>query len=114
VVKLQINIRQIGAAFLMLIFLLAATPKKLLHDAITEHQHTKTEVQKCSHHHINITATGFNCQLDNLVVEMPFIIAIEPVFAFNEICYHRYSELPYNNIGFNKTFTAFLRGPPNC
>jgi hypothetical protein len=112
-VKFKDNIKQIGAAFLMLLFLLAATPKKFLHDAIAEHhQHTKVEVQHCNHHHINIAAAGFNCQLDNLVVEMPFTIAIEPTFTFKTITYNKYDDILYSNAISSTAFTAFLRGPP--
>ena len=107
---LKVNIRQILAALLMLIFLLGVTPKKFLHDAVTKHQHTYQE--HCSHQHTNIASTGFNCQIDNLVVELPFEISIVPTFSFVEPYHISYSTTYSYQNGSSDFFTALLRGPP--
>ena len=107
---LKVTIRQLLAALLMLVFLFGVTPKKFLHDAITKHQHIYKE--DCSHQHINIASTGFNCQIDNLVVELPFEISIVPTFVFVEPCYISYSTTYSHQVGSASFFTALLRGPP--
>lgn len=110
----KINIRQIGAAFLMLVFLLSVTPKRFLHDAITQHEHTKVYVEKCSHHHINIGNAGFNCQLDNLVVELPFEILLQPTFLFTEEYNSSYNSSLHHQEVKTSFLSISLRGPPSC
>ncbi len=107
-------IRKIGAAFLMLIFFFGVTPKKFLHDSITQHQHTKTFVQKCSHHHINIIAAGYNCQLDNLVVDIPFEIVFVPTFLFSDNYYIAHQCKLFEQKISATFYIALLRGPPTC
>jgi hypothetical protein len=113
-VNFKINIKQTGAAFLLLVFLLGATPKRFLHDAITQHEHVKVEIKKCSHHHIGITAAGFNCQLDNLVVELPFEILLQPTFLFAEEYNLSYNCTLYNQEVETSILFISLRGPPIC
>lgn len=105
-------IRQLIAAFLLLIFAFGATPKKFLHDAVTQHKHEV--VVKCSHHHINISAVSFNCQIDNLVVEMPFVAALQHVFDFVSIQYFQFNQATHNKIISANGCVAYLRGPPAC
>jgi len=110
----KINIRQISTAFLLLVFLLGVAPKRFLHDTITQHEHTKVYVEKCSHHHINIGAVGFNCQLDNLVVELPFEISLEPTFLFTEKYNSTYSSFLHHQEVETSILSISLRGPPSC
>jgi hypothetical protein len=113
-VNFKIKKSQIGAAFLMLIFLLGSMPKRFLHDAMTEHEHTKVNVQKCSHHHVNIGAAGFNCQLDNLVVELPFEISLEPTFLSTEEYNSSYNSSLHHQEVSTSFLSISLRGPPSC
>lgn len=108
------NIRKIAATFLLLVFMLGATPKSFLHDAITSHQHQQKIVYKCSHHHVNISAQGFNCQVDNLVIEMPFLHVIEPSFVFVTKHYIHYYERLSNTFQLSQKAVTSLRGPPVC
>ena len=112
--NLKNNIKQIVAAVLLLVFMLGATPKIFLHDAVITHTHQQKNVYKCSHHHINISAQGFNCQVDSMVVEMPFIIALEPSFLFIAKPHNSHYERLCNSFISIKSVFAFLRGPPNC
>lgn len=105
-------IRQCIAAFLLLIFAFGATPKKFLHDAVTQHKHEV--VAKCSHHHVSISAVTYNCQIDNLVVEIPFVAALQPVFKFVAIEYFQYTNPSFNKLISASVSTAYLRGPPTC
>ncbi len=107
------NIRQFIAALLLLVFAFGATPKKFLHDAITQHNHSYKE--KCvSHHHTNIAATGFNCQFDNLVVEMPFISSVEFSLDFVLVSHFVFQQYFNKHIVCINECTAYLRGPPAC
>ena len=107
------NIRQFIAAFLLLVFAFGTTPKKFLHDAITQHKHSYKE-QCVSHHHTNIAATGFNCQIDNLVVEIPFISSVEFSIDFVAISHFVFQQHFTKHIISANACTTYLRGPPNC
>jgi hypothetical protein len=108
------TIRQCIAAVLLLIFALGATPKKFIHDVVTNHHHQHNTKASCQHHHINIGTAGFNCQIDSLVVEMPFIAALQPVFNFVTTQYFQYNLPSYNKLISTNVYVAYLRGPPAC
>ena len=107
------NIRQFIAALLLLVFAFGATPKKFLHDAVTMHQHTYKD-ECVSHKHTNIAATGFNCQIDNLVVEMPFVASVAFSIDFLPISHSIFQQHFCNNIIATNVCIAYLRGPPAC
>ncbi len=110
--KSRFNIHQIFAGLLFLIFAFGITPKKVWHDLIVQHQHHS--LKKCSHHHLNIKSVGFNCDIDNVVVEMPFISVAIPFFQYSNSVYTNYSsEDIYLLITLKKCNTT-LRGPPVC
>ena len=107
------NIRQFVAAILLLVFTLGATPKKFLHDAVAKHQHSYRE-QCVSHHHTNLAAAGFNCQIDNLVVEMPFVSSVIFSIGFVAISHFIFQVHFCKNIISTNVCVAYLRGPPAC
>ena len=112
--NLKITIRQFIASFLLLVFALGSTPKKFLHDAVTKHNHQHNTKVTCKHHHINIGAAGSNCQTDNLVVEMPFLAALHPVFGFVITFYFEYSQPKDKQLISTNFCLVYLRGPPIC
>jgi hypothetical protein len=68
------SVQKIFAFFLLLIFTFSFTPKIYFHDAIANHKdtvfscdHTKN-VKDCIHQ------KGYNCQVDDLVVKIPYLI----------------------------------------
>ena len=112
--NLKQSIHKFIAAFLLLIFAFGATPKKFLHDAVTHHLHTHQLKTECSHHHVNVGEAGFSCQIDSLVVEMPFIATIQPVVELLSTQYFHYIFPQYNKLISTNVCVAYLRSPPAC
>jgi len=101
--------RKVLALLLLLVFVLAITPKQLLHDAIATH-----------HHHLTLPSpdarfnkASFLCDCDNLVAEGSFTepanaILIHPDFVYGVFSLHPHSHYRLLDIhGFR------LRGPPS-
>ncbi|MDQ6761937.1 MAG: hypothetical protein M3015_04820 [Bacteroidota bacterium] len=71
-------IRKFIAASLLAVFALSITPTKVLHYFFANHKDSviiKTKDSKCP----SLSVAGFNCQVDNLVVESPFTVLLQPV-----------------------------------
>lgn len=61
-----------GLAFVLLfLFTLSITPKKILHDLVTNHQ-DKTSVINDDSPYSQISNSGYKCNTENLVAESPF------------------------------------------
>ena len=110
---IHINRKKLALFFLVL-FAFANTPKRVLHNVVTSHIHKHLQEQKCSHTHIELSATGLNCQVDNLVVEMPFVLVFEPTFIF----FKNYTSLFLQSLFCSPVILTQkriqLRGPPVC
>jgi hypothetical protein len=106
----KLNIRQLLAGLLLLVFTFSIAPKKFLHDAIANHKDKTALVSATGE--AQLSTTGFICKCDNLVAESPFTNDIAyfdfaPVQIFSvqkdATLYHYYSS----------TYFFFgLRGPP--
>jgi hypothetical protein len=111
-VKLKRNIKNIGALFLVLVFVLQAVPKILLHNTFAKHHHDNITSKK-----ENKNATSFelksNCDCDDLYTETLF----EENIVFSSITKHiltsQNSIFVKNNI-INSFGNIDLRGPPNA
>jgi hypothetical protein len=107
------NRKVLGYLFLFL-FVFANTPKKILHDVVTVHQHTHHQEKKCFHKHIEITAKGFDCNTDNLVINIVYTITIHPTFLFSQSFFTSHSQQTLCNTALQKIQATHLRGPPVC
>jgi hypothetical protein len=98
----------------VLLFAFANTPKRLLHDVVTSHKHTTHQEKTCTHKHTEITATGYHCDTDNLVVNGTYTLVFEPTFSF--------AANTFSTVFTERTYDAEtlcqqsiqLRGPPAC
>ncbi len=66
--------RRFLAAFFLLLFSLCVTPKRFLHDMLANHKDAQafgnTPLQQ-------VSQSGFRCQVDDLVVEAPFLPGLQ-------------------------------------
>jgi hypothetical protein len=102
-------IRRSFAAFFLLLFSFCITPKRFLHDTLAHHR----DAQSASRFPFEqITASGFHCHVDDLVVVAPFLPELpqaEPVL------------ISYTSLNFSEPLHHFAypyrahfegRGPP--
>ena len=69
-------IQRLAAAFLLLLFSFCVTPKRFLHDILANHR----DSQMANNIPVEqITASGFHCHIDDLVVVTPFLPCIQSV-----------------------------------
>jgi hypothetical protein len=106
--------RRIISGVLLVLFTFSITPKKLLHDILATHTDAKPGTFLSNTHTAQIHKSGINCQLDQLIVESPFL----------EIEVHALVLMPIPKNDFYQTRVCFsfflplidnsLRGPPNA
>jgi hypothetical protein len=68
------TIRRFLAAFFLLLFSFCVTPKRFLHDILANHKDAQISAR---HPFEQIAASGFHCNLDELVVVAPFLPGIQ-------------------------------------
>lgn len=105
---------KILAGFFLSLFLFANTPKKFVHDAVTHHQHSFHNHSKCNPNEVHISALGFHCQADNLVVEAVYGINIIPGIQFATITHPTHYNKFYCSFVKATAERTYLRGPPIC
>ncbi|PWT76121.1 MAG: hypothetical protein C5B59_07265 [Bacteroidetes bacterium] len=103
-------IKRALAGFMILLFAFCVTPKKLLHDLIADHRDTPFSLASPSQQQIEYS--GFRCNCDNLVVESPFIPAIEPAALFISFFYKESSSPASHQAEPAYYFDIDSRGPP--
>ena len=106
--------RRIISGVLLVLFAFSITPKKLLHDLVATHTDTKPGTFLSNTHTAQIHKSGINCQVDQLIVESPFL----------EIMVHTALPLPVPKNDFYQKRVCFsfflplidnsLRGPPKA
>ena len=107
------NLKKGSVILLLLVFLFAVAPKRFLHHLFANHTDApisnKLYSKNSSSH---ISAAGFNCQLDHLVVESSFLFSISNL---NIQFYPKFINLIFekeNKSVFSYARRCFLRGPP--
>jgi len=88
--------------------LLAITPKKYLHDVMANHTH----IQLSNNAEEVITASGFNCQVDNLVVNVLFDNSYSFLQINNIASYCLYNDPAISGCISQMSRQQNLRGPP--
>jgi hypothetical protein len=107
--KNSYTIRKLLAAFFLMLFSFCVTPKRFLHDLLANH---KDEQFSASLPFQQFAASGFQCQVDDLVVVAPFLPGIQtigPVILSSTPL--RFSE-PLLSIVYSYLSHADGRGPP--
>ena len=110
--KQNIYIRRLFAACFTLIFAFSITPTKVLHSIFADHKDDHAKNTRPSNTPV-LSVSVFNCQCDNLVVESPFTLQLQPVLA--NIPELSFINNPTSDTIFY-TITDFyfeLRGPPS-
>jgi hypothetical protein len=102
-------IKKISSAFLLAVFILAITPKKMLHDSIV--RHTDGTSRQADHECHKITKPIFSCVCDSLVAESLFEAASFSI-ASAPVLYSCYRDQSNPNFYIATTFFPDLRGPP--
>jgi len=69
-------IRHFFAGFLLLVFSFSITPRQILHDVLVNHKDSYPVHH--SGHDLKLTQSGFQCDINKQVVELPFLY--EPDF----------------------------------
>lgn len=96
---------------MIVLFAFAITPKKFLHDAITNHEHKQLNYSSNTKTH-QISSVGFNCQIDNLVVEQVFSNDITLFYFCSPHFFIAHHQHYRNNFLCKAIAVVQLRGPP--
>ena len=104
------HIRSFLAGFLLCVFSLAITPKRLLHNLLANHKDTYAKSSEKGQ--TQLAKAGINCPCDNLVAISPFDEAgkmadLQVPLSF--IAYREYYAYAYI---YSISFFIELRGPP--
>ncbi len=94
---------------MVLVFAFAITPKRFLHSLVAHHKDT---YNKLTEGKTEVTKTGFNCQIDNLVATSHFTgISEKPEIELSSVFVSHKERLSFANLFPAHTFFS-LRGPP--
>ena len=97
------------AAVFLLLFSFCVTPKRFLHDMLANHKDAQPFASIPAQ---QISQSGFRCQTDDLVVEVPFLPDIQVNFHVTlDSSPIRFSE-PIQTVFFAYLSDADGRGPP--
>lgn len=104
-------IRKFIATNLLFVFALSITPTKVLHYFFAHHKDGVSIKAKDSKFP-SLSVAGYNCQIDNVVVQCPFLAVLQPVWdhAPEAISIHKISTV--TNFICAEYFYFELRGPP--
>lgn len=107
--NLQVYIRIFSAAFLLCVFAMGITPKQVIHDALTSHNHIEGNKKNVP----SVNKDRFNCDDQHFDAELPFV---DPSYSFEltfrTIFQRRESLFIYSFNSFQHFFYE-LRGPPS-
>ncbi|MEO6329700.1 MAG: hypothetical protein ABIO55_12240 [Ginsengibacter sp.] len=110
--KKKVYIKQVLAAFMLIVFTFSLTPKKILHRVFATHKDTVLKFSIVARNTTSLSNAGFNCHTDNLVAESPFVL------DNNKFELSLSSLFPRQYSGIKKSFISTghilsqLRGPP--
>jgi hypothetical protein len=97
------------SGLLLIVFAFSITPKRFLHTAFARHIDNK--FVRDSNKPFQLSASGFNCDNDNLVAESTFV---HEQYIFQFPLFISFSSYIIKNISFSSSPQIFslLRGPP--
>ncbi|MEO8109930.1 MAG: hypothetical protein ABI594_07865 [Ginsengibacter sp.] len=105
-------IRKFITAILLFVFALSITPTKVLHHFFANHKDSAAVNSKDSEFP-SLSVAGFNCQIDNLVVQAPFLAVLQPVWNHAPEAISAYKISTVTNFICAEHFYFELRGPPS-
>jgi hypothetical protein len=109
-----LTIRNILAGFFLLLFAFCITPKRTLHNLVANHTDGGIGAKSKGPYQSQIGRLGFNCQVDNLICESPFIDDTQTSFTVLLSSFVPYREKQTVSFYSSAFFCSGLRGPPAC
>jgi hypothetical protein len=95
---------------MLLIFGLSITPKLVLHQLFANHKDTPARSITAK---AQLTTSGFHCDIDNLVVEGPFLTESITLIFNIQVLFATYQNRPAHNFASIANLVSSLRGPPS-
>ncbi|MGH2647121.1 MAG: hypothetical protein ACRDE8_06120 [Ginsengibacter sp.] len=106
-------IKKVVTALLLVVFAISATPKLFLHDAFANHKDSKAAASSDTFHHKKIAKSTIHCQLDDLVVEAPYISYNNNIKVFAPFVFITQFSETFNSFRSSVPVSFGLRGPPS-
>lgn len=109
--KYQI-VKKATAIILLFLFAFSVTPIKVVHDLVAKHKDTQIVSSATGAYKHQLNKPGFNCLVDNHVVELPFISPYFPIqIIISAVFPLRQNTAVYSFVSSNHPVFG-LRGPP--
>ncbi len=109
--KFNNYIQRFIAASLLIVFILAATPKRFLHTIFADHTDVAW-VKSSDKKQLSFSNQTYHCQIDNLVVELPFFSSTSFLFHTSIQHVEKFQEHYVFEIIDNNQLVNSSRGPP--
>jgi hypothetical protein len=93
---------------MLTLFCFSVTPKFLLHRLLANHKDSPISNSTKAH----LAASGFHCDIENLVVEAPFLSGNNNVYFHIPVVFASYRNKLTYNFTCRKNIVSCLRGPP--
>jgi len=94
---------------MLALFGFSITPKLALHNLLANHKDASPSSTSAE---AQLTSSGFHCDVENLVVEGPFLFK-NTIIAFNSpVLFATYQNKSTHNFYSTDYFVSCLRGPP--
>lgn len=103
------TIRSIISLFLLCVFALGITPKQVLHDMLTSHQHIPGKEKNGA----SFNKDRFNCNDENFVAESPFVEQDCTIIVQMPSAFQVNAKFFFTSYSFLHPFFFELRGPPS-
>lgn len=101
--------RRVLSGMLLLLFFFSATPKIFLHDLVARHKDTPVVEGKIP----LISKGGFHCDVDSLVVALPYIYQVEAISFPASRTFQVYTSGDIKQAFSSLKYVSGLRGPPS-
>ena len=107
--KSQKIIRGTISIILLVVFALGITPKQVLHDILTDHEH----VPHVGNAGAWLGKDRYNCDDENFAAESPFVLQISVEFNHLQAAWQVSKSCYFPSYSFLHLFFFELRGPPS-
>jgi hypothetical protein len=95
---------------MLVLFAFSGTPKKFIHDLVVPHKDTRSRFAPDAH--TSVQRSFFNCHIEDLVVESPFIEETAPTLSPAQVVFtDTYAQLTTRLYAIVSVSTS-PRGPP--
>jgi hypothetical protein len=96
---------------MLVLFGFSTTPKLVLHNLLANHK--DTPVNSSTSRNAELTASGFHCDVENLVVESPFLFENINLNFDIKLVFATYQNKPTHNFYSTENLVSCPRGPPS-